>query len=103
MSQSFKLQPNPTFSAPVSIPLPGGGTAPVTFEFRHRTADQLTEWLKQEMGDDVAAILQSAVGWDLAEPFDEANVGLLVQNYIGCGKPIVETYLRELTRARQGN
>lgn len=103
MSQAFKLKPDPTFKAAVSIPLPGGGSAPVTFEFRHRTADELAEWLKQDLGDDTAAIRQTAIGWDLVEPFDEANVALLVQNYIGCGKPIVETYLRELTRARLGN
>ena len=103
MSQAFKLKPDPTFKAAVSIPLPGGGSAPVTFEFRHRTADELAAWLKRESEDDTASILQMAVGWDLVDPFDEANVSLLVQNYIGCGKPIVDTYLRELTRARLGN
>lgn len=100
----LKLQPNPTFFAKVMVPVPGGKAEPVKFEFRHKTRDQLASWLKsEEERDDTAALLEIAVGWDLADPFNAENVGFLVQNYIGSAKAVVETYLEELTKARLGN
>jgi hypothetical protein len=100
----LKLKPDPTFFAKVSIPVPGAKPASVKFQFRHKTKDQAEQWRQSVDGrDDVELILDIACGWDLAEPFDEENVGFLVQNYIGAGIAVVRTYLEELAGARLGN
>jgi hypothetical protein len=100
----LKLKPDPTFFAKVSIPVPGAKPASVKFQFRHKTKDEAEKWRQSVDGrDDVELILDIACGWDLAEAFDEENVGFLVQNYIGAGIAVVRTYLEELAGARLGN
>jgi hypothetical protein len=100
----LKLKPDPTFYAKVAIPVPGAKPAMVKFQFRHMTKDQAEKWRQSVDGrDDVELILDIACGWDLAEAFDEENVGFLVQNYIGAGIAVVRTYLEELAGARLGN
>jgi len=42
----FKLNPNPTFWAPVKITRPGEESEPIEFEFKHRTRTGLAEWQK---------------------------------------------------------
>lgn len=37
----FVLDPAPTFKATVNIPVHGGETAPVVFEFKHRDREAL--------------------------------------------------------------
>jgi hypothetical protein len=100
----LKLKADPTFSAAVSIPVAGGKAEKVKFTFRHRTKDQLKAWQETVEGkDDAALILEMASGWDLAEPFDLENVTFLVQNYMGSGNAVVQTYMSELSGARLGN
>lgn len=41
----FKIKADPTFKAKVGIPLPGGKTADVEFEFKHRTIDAWKEFV----------------------------------------------------------
>jgi hypothetical protein len=43
----FNIQANPTFKAKVGIPLHGGGTADIEFTFKHRTAEDFDEFLKE--------------------------------------------------------
>lgn len=98
------LQPAPTFSKVVKVPVPGGETADVTFTFRHRTRDELKAWGDGAEGrSDVQAVLDMATGWDLAEPFDAENVGVLVQNYPASALAVLRTYYDELSAARLGN
>lgn len=98
------LQPAPTFSKAVKVPVPGGEPADVVFTFRHRTRDALKAWSDAHEGrSDVQAILEMASGWDLAEPFDAENVGVLVQNYPAAALAILRTYYDELSAARLGN
>ncbi len=42
----FKLQPNPTFKAPVFIPIPGDKAESVLFTFKHKTRSQLDALVK---------------------------------------------------------
>lgn len=98
----LSLKANPTFKAKVGIPVAGGEAVEVEFTFKHRTRDDLNAWLK-ESKDDVTGILEMAEGWDLAEPFDKENVELLVQNYIGAPKALIEKYLDELYQAKLKN
>ena len=48
-------------------------------------------------------VLDIASGWDLDEPFEKQNVELLLQNYLGAARAIIETYINELTSARVKN
>lgn len=100
------LKPAPTFTKAVPVPVHGGDAVPVVFTFKHRTRDDFLAWLNEpskEGRSDVEAIMDVASGWELAEPFDAENVGVLVQNYMGAGRVVIETYINELTGARRGN
>ncbi len=109
----LKLIAAPTFKATVKIPEPGGETVSLEMTFKHRTRDQLAEFLaattandqkpEDERIEDPQFILQMAVGWELSDPFDEASLELLVQNHIAAPRLIFETYLEELTKARAKN
>lgn len=100
----FSLALKPTFSAAVPIPVPGEGAADVYFTFKARTREQLDELVGRfsELGD-VDAVMEIASGWELEDPFDRVSVEKLVQNYLGAARAVIETYLKELTQARQGN
>lgn len=100
----LKLVPDPTFKAKVPIPVPGGKTTPVEFTFRYRNADEMAEFGKTLEGrEDLDLMLDIASGWDLAEPFDKDNVGLLLKSYAGCAWPILRTYMDELNAAKEKN
>lgn len=98
----LSLKANPTFTASVSIPVAGGEPALVEFTFKHRTRDQLQAWLLEQKPDAVA-ILDMAVGWDLAEPLDLESATVLVQNYFGSASAVLDAYLEELTQAKRKN
>lgn len=104
MAAKLKLVADPTFKASVDIPVPGGSSVPVVFEFKHRTREALADFLKtvDTLTHD-AAVMAVANGWDLDEPFNEKNVAALVQNYLGASNAICNAYLRELTQAKLGN
>ena len=100
----FSLTANPTFKALVDVPVPGGKSAAVEFTFKSRTRDEFRLFI-DGLGDrlDVEVIMDMASGWDLEDPFDQANVELLTQNYLGAARAVIEKYLSELTAARLGN
>lgn len=57
----FKIKADPTFKAKVGIPLPGGTTADVEFEFRHRTIDGWKEFIASfGSNDKMRALLHEA-------------------------------------------
>lgn len=94
----------PTFKANVMIPLPGKKPTPVEFVFKGRTRNQFREFVEGLADrEDVDVILDIASGWDLEDPFSKESVELLVQNYLGAAKAVIEKYLTELTGARLGN
>ena len=99
----LKLNPDPTFVAGVRIPVPGGEADPVAFTFKHRTREQVAEWLQKQEASDADAVMGCAVGWDLADEFSAENVGRLCNNYPGAAGAIVIAYLEELRGARAKN
>ena len=100
----FKLDPDPVFRAKVSIPVHGGKSAEVEFGFRHRTRDELYEFMKGiEKMEDVAIVMAVAASWELSDPFTEENVRKMLQNYMCSGKAIASRYIDELTAASAGN
>ncbi|TWI52984.1 tail assembly chaperone [Pseudomonas duriflava] len=100
----FKLDPNPTFDAVVSIPVPGSGKADVRFTFKHRSKSELAEFTNANKDlDDVSLIQEIASGWELDDEFNAENIGRLVENYIGSGSAIYIKYLEELYQAKRLN
>ena len=100
----FSLTANPTFKAVVAIPVPGGKAADVEFIFKGRTRDEFRSFIdKLADREDVAVLLDICSGWELEDAFDEANVTLMTQSYMGAARAITEKYMSELMAARQGN
>ena len=100
----LQLNPAPTFTAKVGIPVPGAEAAQVEFTFKHRTRTALSTWLAGGKDRaDVDAIMDMCTGWDLDEAFTRENVSTLVENYIGAPAVLVEFYYTELGKRKLGN
>lgn len=100
----FKLEVSPTFKATVGLPIHGGKTVDLEFEFKHRTRDQLNEWMKglPKRGD-VDILEDVLAGWSLDDPFTRESMELLAQNFAGAPREIVSAYIDEMTQARRKN
>lgn len=101
---SLKAIVSPTFKVKVKLPVPGEEPAQVDFTFRHRTRDELKAWLSSgQERSDVDSIMEMVTAWGFEEPLNRENVSDLVQRCIGSPVVLVQTYIEELTKARQGN
>lgn len=104
----LKLNPEPTFKAPVSIPVAGSAPVSVGFTFKYRTRTELREYAKAlaELADDaneVETFKDFVVGWELDDPFTDENIARLLDAYPGAGGEVTSTYMRESFGARRGN
>jgi hypothetical protein len=104
----FKLQPAPTFTAPVEIPVPGEGLSKVVFTFKYRDRDAMKEFLAKVSDADAKMtdeelIEEMCTGWGLTDPFDRASIEMLVLNYIQATGAIFDKYIDEHTKARAKN
>ncbi|USE78906.1 phage tail assembly chaperone [Cupriavidus gilardii] len=115
----FKINPNPTFTATVTIPVPGGKPEKLKLTFRHKSRDQAKDYFDRiakeaaeaiESGktDDVArerrALEEIVAGWeDVDQPFSGDALEQLLQNYHGAATAILDTFTTELNLARRGN
>lgn len=98
------LTAEPTFKAPVAIPVPGGKTATVQFTFKWRTRDEAKEWLEGvEKLSDEEIVLSAASGWDLDDEFNDTNVNALLQKFGGSARAIFNAYVDELRGAKAKN
>lgn len=119
----FKLQPNPTFWAPVSIPVPGEAEeGKIDVEFKHKTKKELAAYLrpaptkaaakpadkpadpdavaKKDL-DDMLEIIADWKGLD--GPFTATNLAVVLENYHGSAQAILGAYLKALLERRQKN
>lgn len=51
----------------------------------------------------MASAMGIMAGWGLTEEFNQENVARLFENYGGSGRAVIQTYLREIWGAREGN
>ena len=107
----FQLEPNPTFTAPVSIPLPGGETATVDFTFAHMGRKELQEFIAavKEIPDS-EALRKIVAGWSGVAgadgktiPYSADALEALVDSYHAAALAVLQTYFRELTGQRVKN
>lgn len=102
----FKLEPNPTFLAPVSGFKPGDGAKEsILVEFKYRTAEELSalsEWAQDKTG--IEQLLSIMVGWrDMPISLDTAGLEQVIKLYPKFFAAVIETYGRELLPAAQKN
>ncbi len=119
----FKLQPNPTFWAPVSISIPGEAEeGTIEIEFKHKTKKELAAYLRpaptkaaakgaDKPADpdavakkDLADMLSIVADWKgLDAPFTADNMASLIESYHGAAQAIIGAYLAALLERRQKN
>ena len=100
----LSIDANPTFSAQVPIPVYGGDPVLVGFTFKHRTLDEMAEWVGSRSGKkDAEAVLDMVVGWDFAEEFTPEAVARLLQQRIGSSLSIFTVYTHEIYQAKLKN
>ena len=103
----LKLKPNPTFWHTVRITVPESDKPlPVDFEFKHKTKEQLEEFVsrfKDGRSDNV--ILEEVInGWKgIDEDYSASALRDLCSNYPPSGLEILNGYLAALTESRAKN
>ena len=100
----LELLAAPTFTANVGIPIAGGAPVAVPMTFKHRTRDQLDEFVESRKGKtDAETFAEMVVGWGLSDEFTPESVAKLLQNRIGTALAAYQVYIEELTKAREKN
>lgn len=107
----FKLNPNPTFEAKISIVAPGGDTQELVLTFKHKTRDDLQKFNElmislNSSGDyqKARAMLFDLVdGWNVDQEFNKKNFEALLNNFARAEGLIYAKYIDELLVAREGN
>jgi Domain of unknown function (DUF1789). len=101
----IQLTPNPTFAAPVLIPVHEGEPVAVSFTFKHRSNPELVAYVRDELESktDVDVVMDVASAWELDDEFNAENVARLIDNYGGSAKAVWNTYLRVLNGERAKN
>ncbi|HEY0684765.1 MAG TPA: phage tail assembly chaperone [Steroidobacter sp.] len=109
-----RLQPEPTFEAPVKIHVPGKGELEMNWTFRYRNAEEVLKFQRKWTGgegsrkktddfDSIGYIMDMAAGWELTEEFNKKNVETFFRNYPTSATKVVSTYFEELAGARRKN
>jgi len=100
----LSLIANPTFPAPVDIPVAGAESVKVLMTFKHRTKDDLDKFIKTvHSRDDTENFMEMVTGWELDDPFNKESVELLLQNYMGTSLATYKVYIDELVKHKTGN
>ncbi len=109
----FKLVPNPTFTCPVRLSVPGTDQAvPVNITFKHQTARELDVWLKasRERENDADFLGDVILGWtgvagadDKPVEYSKAALAQLLDAYPSAGLELLLAYRRQLADARAKN
>jgi hypothetical protein len=101
----IKLNPDPTFSAPVTLPVPGKPSVEVEFTFKHRTRSELKAFIDVSgERQDADTIMAMCTGWELEEVFNKDNVDLLVENLcLSAPSRVFNVYLDQLIKGREKN
>lgn len=98
------LDPKPTFSVKVPIPVHGADPVDVLFEFKHMTVTGYAEWSANLKGrKDTDVVLEIVQSWQLDDELNAENVDRLLDNYAGAAHAIFSTYRNELFQARRKN
>lgn len=96
-----------SFWGKASIPVHGAKPVEVDLEFAHMGREALAEFIKASDRTDVQTLQAILRGWKPeqfgGEPFSEAAIKALCDQYMGAPLAIYEDWLVALTQARRGN
>jgi hypothetical protein len=102
----FKIQPKPTFTAKVSISVPGEAK-PATFdaEFKHLGRDGLRAYFEHLEGKtDVDALAEIVVGWSGVDvPYSADALAEMLDNYPTSALAFFDAFRREALEAKAKN
>lgn len=103
----FKLDPNPTFVAPVDIPAADGDVQTLTVTWRHAGRRQLQAWLDAvatlQPAEEARHFMAAMADWDADTPLTVAAMDQLLDNYPRAGRLLLECYVQALTEGRTKN
>ena len=100
----FKIDPDPVFTAPIDIPLPGGERKSFTGSFKHKGRAEAQAFLESAQGDDVEMVAEILLGWDGVDAeFSRETLARLLDNYVGAGAAILEAWALGLAGGRAKN
>ena len=117
----FRLDPHPTFAAPVAIkPLGGGDAATLQITFRHKGVREFEAWRLgpadlaakgQPLPSDAQWLAEIIDGWGdvvlgadgAVVPFGVAALDSLLNSYPGAAVAIFDAYLQAFEDARKKN
>jgi|SRR5690606_35891758 len=111
----FSIIPDPTFSAVVDIPLPGGAKAPMTVIYKHLPSDQWAAlWERcskaKTVNDEAEALIEQILhGWEGVEDasgpleFNADNLATVFKNFPGAAGAILASYPAAMQGALLGN
>lgn len=108
----FKIAPNPTFTVPVSIHVPGAdapGTINITYKFLD--PEQLKSWQSSQGNKPLVDSLHEVVmGWSGVEDatgsvieFSKENFNAVLNKYHTAAEDITRAYLQEILGAKRKN
>lgn len=101
---AFKTAVKPTFTASVSIPVPGESDSPMTVTFLHKRKTELREWIDASKDkDDLAALIEVMQGWDADSTFSESALRNLLEDFPGAALALYRAYIEESTGAARKN
>lgn len=108
----LKLNPNPTFTVPVEIVVPGQEACEILrVTFRHKTVEQLQAWTEKRSENPIRdGLADIIVEWNnLLDdegnqvPYSTEQLDRLLSNYGHIGPVLVEAYVSSLAGARRKN
>jgi len=105
----FKLNPNPTFKATITIPMPDAEDGKITFEFKHKGRKALQAFVDSlnsadKTRDDEDALGELIVGWSgVDEKYSPEALSILLDAYPSASRAIFEGYNAALIEGRTKN
>lgn len=101
----FKLDPDPTFWATVSIYIPGKGVGKFDVEYRHLSGDArqaYVDGLKEKTNLD--ALFDIVIGWrGVDRSFNKESLEKLLNDYPAAAAALFRTFWDELSGASEKN
>lgn len=97
----FKLQPNPTFVAPVAIPVPGAAAQEINVTFAHKGKSEIKAYLDlATTREDIDSLSEIVLGWDGVDAdFTRDNLAVLLDAYPGAAMALLTSWVNELGKA----
>lgn len=101
----FTIDPEPTFWAPVDIPMAGGKKGCIHVLFRYKDREQYAAFFDEHKGERDDEVLPLLIeGWEGPDaPYSAETLGRLLRNYPQAGVAMVAAYRDELFGAAVKN